>query len=259
MKNLSIILVTAAVTTFLGISGAVAQDGPPTFAPVEIIGCTFDEGNDMDDLMPVIDDWNEWADEAGIDGYTAIISVPFFRNAQFPYDFLWVGIFSDSTALGSVLHQWVNQSGDLPEQFSEVVDCPSRTGFSSVTLKAAGGEGDGVEDGGKFILEFTNCTVQEGRTGPEAADGIRGWIEYLTDNGSNSSHSLLLPGPGEAADADYSFKWLRGYSSYISLGREYELSINNGGIGRRNELFGPLMTCDSSRIYYSSFVRESEE
>ena len=257
MKRLTALLITAFVT-LLGINGALAQEGPPTFTPFEIIGCNFIGNNEMSDLTPVIEDFNEWADEAGIDGYTGIISVPFFHNAQFPYDYLWLGLFADGTAMGSGLHQWVNQSGDLPEQFADVVDCPSHAGYSAVSLKAGNGEGDGVEDGGKFLLEFRNCTVHENRTGPEAASAIREWIDYLTENGSNSTHTLLLPGPGEAADADYSFKWMSSYSSYVSLGREYELSFNNGGIGTRNDLFGRLMTCDSSRIYNASFVRESE-
>ena len=177
MNKLTTLLVTS-IGVLLGISGALAQDGPATFTPVEIIGCNFVGNNDMSDLTPVIENFNEWADEAGIDNYSAIISVPFFINAQFPYDYLWIGMFADGAAMGSGFHQWVNQSGDLPAQFAEVVDCPSRAGYASTSLKAASGEGDGVEDGGKFILEFTNCTVHENRTGPEAAGAIREWISY---------------------------------------------------------------------------------
>lgn len=257
MKKLAEILTTAALVTLLGTGGSFAQEGPPTFTPVEIIGCTFDEGNDMGDLTPVIEDFNEWADEAGIDDYSAIIADPFFQNAQFPYDFLWLGFYPDGTAMGNGLHRWVNQSGDLPEQFGDVVDCPLHMGLAQVNLKAPTGESDGVEDGGNFVLEFTNCTVHENRTRPEGASAIREWVDYLTENGSNSSHSLLLPGPGEAADADYSFKWLKSYSSYVSLGRDFEIGLNNGGIGTRNELFERLISCDSSRIYNGSFVRES--
>ena len=257
MKRLIALLVTS-IGVLLGISGAFAQDGPPTWTPVEIYGCTFGDGNDMDDLTPVIDDWNEWADEAGIDDYTAVLSVPFFHSAEFPYDFLWIGNFADSTALGSVLHQWVNQSGDLPDQFADVVDCPLHMGLAELSLKAGSGQGDGVEDGGRFILEFADCTIHENRTGPEAAGAMREWIDYLTANGSNSSHSLLLPGPGEVSNADYSFKWMKAHSSYVSLGKEFDLNINNGGNGRRAELFGRLLTCDSPRMYNSSFVRESE-
>jgi hypothetical protein len=241
----------------LGSSGAFAQNGPPTFTPTEIIGCNFVGNNDMSDLTPVIEDFNEWADEVGMDDYTAFLSVPFFRSAEFPYDFIWVGLFDDGTAMGSGYNQWVHQSGELPAQFEEVADCPSRTGFATVNLKAPTGDGDGVEDGATFILEFSNCSVHENRTGPEAANAIREWIDYLTENGSISSHSLLIPGPGEAADADYSFKWMRAHSSYVSLGREFELNNNNGGIGMRNDLFGRVMTCDSSRMYNTSFVRES--
>ncbi len=254
MKKLGIVLVSSALTAVFAMGSALAQ---PTFTPTHLVPCTFTDGNDFSDLQGVIDGWNEWADESGIDDYTAILLQPFFRNAQFPWDYIWYGLFADGEAMGSGFNQWVNQSGDLPEQFAEVADCPAHLGLSSVTLKAPTGEGDGVEDGGNFIIEISNCTVHENRTGPEAAAGIREWIEYLTENGSNSNHSLLLPGPGEATDASYSFKWVMGYSSWISLGAEYEISLNNGGIGRYNDIFGRLMDCDSSRIYNGSFIREA--
>lgn len=257
MKRLSRLLAAAALTTLLGNGGALAQEGPPTFAPFEIYGCAFREGNDMDDLRPVIDNWTEWADEMGVEDYSAIMAVPFFHNAQFPYDFLWLGIYADSAAMGNGLHRWVNQSGDLQGQFAEVVDCSTHMGLAAAILKAPTGEGDGVEDGGAFITEFTNCTVREGRTRAEAAGAIRQWINYLTANGSNSSHALLIPGPGEAGDAAYSFKWMTSISSWVSAAKEFDIAFNNGGVARRTELFGRVMNYDSPRIYNSSFIREA--
>jgi hypothetical protein len=250
-------LLLAPLGVLLGISVALAQDGAPRFSPVEIIACSFVGNNDMSDLTPIIADFNKWADGRGVENYSAIMAVPFFRSADTAFDFLWVGMYADGAALGSGLNSWVNQSGNLPDRFAQVANCPTRMGLAALTLKAASGESDGVEDGGKFILEFSNCTVHENRTGPEAADAIREWIDYLTANGSRSSHSLLVPGPGESADATYTFKWLKSHSSYVSLGKEFELNINNGGIGRRNELFGRVMSCDSPRIYNSWFLREA--
>ena len=251
MTNIVRLLATAVLTALLGISGASAQDGPPTFSPFEIIGCNFD------DLMPVVDDFNEWADEIGLDGYSAFISVPFFRNGQFPWDFLWMGAFSDGEAMGSGFHQWVNQSGDLQEQFEEVTTCPMRIGLASTTIKAPTGDGDGVEDGGKIITQFTNCTVHEGRTRGEGAGAVREWVDYLTGKGSRSSHWLMVPGPGEATDADYSFKWMTIHSSWVSAGGEFEMALNDGGLGMRGEILGRVMSCDSPRIYNTTFVREA--
>ena len=54
MKRLTALLITA-FATLLGINGASAQDGPPTFTPFEIIGCNFIGNNEMSDLTPVIE------------------------------------------------------------------------------------------------------------------------------------------------------------------------------------------------------------
>ena len=108
--------------------------------------------------------------------------------------------------MGGGFHRWANESGDLPQQFAEIADCPAHLALADRTPKAPDGEGDGVEDGGNFIIEISNCTVHENRTGPEAVAGTRESIDYLTENGSNSDHSIMLPGPGEATDATYSFK-----------------------------------------------------
>ena len=67
----------------------------------------------------------------------------------------------------------------------------------------------------------------------------------------------MLPGPGEATDATYSFKWVMGYSSWVSVGAEYEIYLNNGSLGRYNDIFGRLLDCDSPRMYNGSFIRDS--
>ena len=37
----------------------------PTFIPVESFACNYSDGKDMDDLLKVTEEWNEYADETG--------------------------------------------------------------------------------------------------------------------------------------------------------------------------------------------------
>ncbi|MGI9258739.1 MAG: hypothetical protein ACR2QQ_07880, partial [Gammaproteobacteria bacterium] len=77
MKLLATLL-SAGCLLAIGSTNAVAQEGAPTWAPMELIGCNFNDGADMDDLNTVIDSWNEWMDENGREDYTGVVLSPFF-------------------------------------------------------------------------------------------------------------------------------------------------------------------------------------
>jgi len=251
MNKLTALLVTS-LTMLLGTTCAYAQGGPPTWAPMELYGCNFVGNADMDDLNTVIETWNEWADENGVDDYTALVLSPHFTAASFPFEVLWVGLWDNGAALGG-MQQWLTEGGEVQDDFQEVLDCPLHQAFAITNIKPVG-EPDGI-----VPVEFSNCTLHEGRIGPEARNALIEWTEYLTENGSDAGHWILRPGPGEVADADYSFKWVRAYSSWGSIGHDFELNLNGGGFQRFGELTGRVMSCDSSRIYNSRLVRESAE
>jgi len=243
--------VTSCAMLF-GITSAYAQENPPTWVPSEIHGCNYINDADEDDLNEVIASWNEWEDSIGTDNYTAILLTPYFTAASFPYEVLWVGIWDDGAALAGQ-QRWLSEAGEVQEDFGNVVDCPLHQGFAQNNVKPLG------EPTGIVPVEFSNCTVNEGRVGPEARDAIIEYTEFLTENGSDAGHWILRPGPGEEADADYSFKWVRAWTSYASLGHDFELYYNDGGTQRLNQLTGRIMSCDSPRLYNSRVVRESAD
>jgi hypothetical protein len=53
-------------------SGTVsAQDDGMLVIPVELFSCSYKDRKGSDDLDKVIDKWNKWADESGLDDYAA--------------------------------------------------------------------------------------------------------------------------------------------------------------------------------------------
>jgi hypothetical protein len=241
-------LATAAVTLPFSI-GVQAQDGGPTWNPVELFGCNFVGGADMQDLNVVIDTWNEWMDENAVEGYIAFVLTPMFVSAEFPYDVLWVGIFENGAALGGI-QTWLAEGTAVQDDFAEVMDCPTH---QAMTLREIG------EPTGIVPVEFTNCTLNEGRIGAEAGEAILELIDFYVQNGSDAGHWILLPGPGEVPDADYDFKWLTAYTSYDAIGRDFETLFNGGGLQRAGETVGRVISCDNSRIYNSQLIRGPEE
>jgi len=110
-----------------------AEDEPPIWRPIELFGCNFVEGSDMDDLNTVIDSWNEWMDENGHDDYTGVVLSPHFTAGSFPYDVLWVGIWENGAALGG-MQQWLTEGGEIQDDFAEVVQCPVHQAFAINTV-----------------------------------------------------------------------------------------------------------------------------
>ena len=248
-----LILPLVSLAMFLAdVSPSHAQDAPPTWRPLEIFGCTFVEDADMSDLDPVIENWNEWMDERGIDDYFAELLIPNFTATSFPFEILWLGVWENGGAMAG-LQQWFTEAEGLEEDFAEVVDCPLHLGMAATNVKPP------AEPEGVVPVLFSDCTIHEGRTGPEARRALIEWTEYLTENGSDAGHWILRPGVGEEADASYSFKWVRAYSSYASLGHDFELVYNGGGFARLGDITGRVMSCDYPRVYNSRVLREMAE
>lgn len=249
MKNLTM-RVAVPFVLMVAMPSAYAQDEPLIWRPMELIGCNFVEGSDMDDLNAVIDSWDEWMDENEFNNYTGVVLSPQFTSLSFPLDVLWVGIWQDGAALGGGMQQWLTEGGELQDDFGEVVQCPLHQAFAINTVQPP------AEPTGIAPAAFTNCTINEARVGPEARAAIVEYIDYLAENGSVNGHWILRPAAGEEADADYSFKWVRGYSSWDALGEYFELVFNGGGFQRLGEITGRVMSCDSPRVYNTRLVRE---
>lgn len=248
MKKLTTLLVASCV--LVGMGSANAQDGPPTWNPIEIYGCNYVDGADMSDLDGVIATWNAWMDDNGFNNYAAFVLSPHFTAASFPYEVLWFGVWPDGAALAGT-QQWLAEGGPVQEDFAEVIACPLHQAMAMSNLKEIGE----VAEGDIVPVEFTDCTVNEGRIGPEAGGALIEWTEILTQNGSDAGHWVLRPGPGEEPDADYSFKWLTAYPSWASAGRDFEFYFNGGGEQRLAQLASRVFSCDHPRMYNSRLVR----
>ncbi|HEY5622928.1 MAG TPA: hypothetical protein VIV14_04130 [Gammaproteobacteria bacterium] len=242
----------------LGVSGALvlgqntasAQQGPLTWAPLEIYGCTFNDGSNMDDLDAVIDTWNEWMDENSQNNYTAIVLMPQYVAGSFAYEVLWVGAWQDSAAIAG-MQQWLTEGSEINAEFGEVVTCPLRQGFAVANVKPPA-EAEDIAP-----VAFQNCTIAENRGGLDARIAITEFGEFLSEQGHEGGQWILRPAAGEEADASYSFKWVRSHPSYAALGSYFDIIFNRGGFQRLGELTGNVMSCDSPRVYNARVVREA--
>lgn len=252
MRERKALACAAAALALAAAVGVQAQDeemaGGPAIRPAEIYGCTYRDGQGMAELTAVADHWNAWMDENGQSNYWAFLLVPMYRSSELPYDVLWAGGWPDGAQMASGLSHWVTEGGAVQAEFDAVVSCPAVINFAVMDLQEPGSP---FESG---PVEFTDCTIEEGHEFPEALEAVKAWLAYESERGIAADHFMLFPAYGETGDADYSFKWVT-TQSFEEWGKSYDNYGTGGGWRKAAELFGDLLECDSSRLYYGTRVR----
>lgn len=248
-----IVLAAASAGMLLCMSVVIADDHEEAgqrWVPVETWTCNFNEGKTMADLEPVIDAWNEWADEQGFEDYFAAVVTPNYFG-EYLFDVGWIGAWRDANAMGADTDAWVYEGRDVSAMFFEVIECSSHTNFASTLIKPPqeAEEGDNT-----FVLDFSNCTIAEGKSYDEVMAGMEAWAKHQGENGFTNSTYMMFPVFGETNN-DYSFKRVVGHDNHAALGADYERMGNGGHWMKEQEILGELVDCDISRLYDARQVR----
>jgi hypothetical protein len=253
MKSNQLLSAIAATVTVLGASGALAQQQPPA-AVVEIMACTFNDGQDMGDLLAASSRFNSWADQNGATDYTAIIMTPFLFSDQVTFDALWLGAWPSGTAMGAGEAKWLATGSQVRAAFDSAVACESHALYAARVIRTP--PGPAPESGG--LTMFRDCTIHEDRTAAEAIEALSQWSNYVAERGHAGFDAVLFPLVGQSPDADYSFKSVHGFASVEEMGRAIDL-YTTGGAQRSNEILGRVIDCDSPRVYAGNRVRTAAQ
>ncbi len=218
----------------------------PSFQPIEIYACSFNEGQTMADLKAVTAGWNAWMDENGRTEYWASLLLPMFHSAEIDFDIGWVGGWQSGAAMAESIEFWVNNGGEHSAAFERVLDCDIHINFAVYTVQP---NPDPFAPG---PVEFSDCKLEEGKEMSAAISAVHQWVAH---EGDGRGHYLLFPAWGEASDSEYEFKWVS-VSGYGTLGELWDDFGTGGGWQKYEELFGGLLDCDSPRIYHGMSVRK---
>ena len=100
------------ISIFLSFLNFANADDHVEFGALEGLQCNFQNGKDMDDVMKVISEWNEFGDENFSAPYSAWIFTPVYRtNSDYDFDFMFVGFTNSIGEMGKVQDDW--QAGGL--------------------------------------------------------------------------------------------------------------------------------------------------
>lgn len=249
------ILKWAAVCSLVmaaGTGSTLAQDEEsegPGIIPVELYVCNYHDGKGPADLDSWTAKWNAWADAQAIAPYSAYTMTPFYYGPDQDFDFLWLGVSPDATALGRAHDAWLSKSGSLPADFAAFARCSVHSNFATMNVKQPPDD-----DATSFVLTFSDCKVGEGKTWDDVQPALSAWSEYRTSNGSQAGMWVMWPAYGGGA-VEFDFKFVVSYRSYESLGVDYD-QYASSGYKKAEELFEGVVDCDPSRSYNATQRRD---
>ncbi len=249
-------LIAAAALVLGAASSAWAQPERlprAAIAPVEVLECKFAPGKGPADVDGLARAFNQWMERTSAPEYAAYVLQPISHSKDVDFDAAWVGEWPDGTTMGKSMAHYFANGAELAPLFDGVLHCATNTNYSAVMLRAP------VAPGRFGPLEISTCTLRLGAALDDALQAVNDWLAYSASYGSTTANWLLFPAYGERSGSRYSFKWAVGYESYEAFGREYDQITNGDGLDKYNELFEPLLRCDSPRLYSVRTVRPPRE
>jgi hypothetical protein len=236
------------------LSNVGAQQNTPMPTPIiEIYGCSFKDNMDMGDFRSAATRFNTWADRHTVKDYTAFLATPYLFSADLAYDVLWIGAWPNGAAMGAGETLYMAQGQEVENAFDAAADCSSHAQYAEVIVRQP--SSPPPMNG---VALFTDCTVHEGRTVPEALEALEQFEEYAAGRGSDIFAAALFPLGGLPGDADYTFKFVEGFQSMQAFGAATDV-YTGGGFLRGEELLGRLLDCNSPRVYMIERVRQAAE
>ena len=155
MKKILIALATGSLVIAAGCSNGVAQDDDEEDGaiPVEIYACNYNEGMGPTDLDAVTAKWNAWADERGLNDYTAWTLTKFYFSDNQDFDYLWLGVSPTAQALGAAQDDWLANGGEIAAEFEKLGPCNGHSNFASLEFKAPPDDGDPPDN---VVISFSD-------------------------------------------------------------------------------------------------------
>jgi hypothetical protein len=252
MINLKQTTALACLMSLLWTGSALAQNpAPPAFSAIDSYLCNYNEGKNRADLDKVTAKWNKWMDKNGGAPYSAWVLTPALTSTNMPIDLAWLGVWANGNDMGKGMQAWAESDGALAADFNSVMTCGEHSNAASVNIRPPGKEWPGKSS----VTVFTNCTVAEGKTIPDAMAAHQAWAKHLGDTGSKAGMWAFFPGAGQN-NPTWDYKIVSGYPDYVSYGADWESYTNGQGWATAGKIFDGVTSCDSQRVYQTTTVRD---
>jgi len=223
----------------------------PNYSVMESFQCQLNDGKGMDDVAKVDAAWNKWMQAGNVSvAYNSWRMVPVFQNKKdFDFTHGWIGFASNYEDMGTIQDEWVAGGEKLQAKFDAVEDCTGVHAMNYVYLVRSADEG--FQDG---FMTVSGCTLSEGATNEAFFAADAKWNAYLDEgNFSNAIQMRWLPGSGTGIDYPYDFLNVSVVPSFKEWGQNVDKLVTGGGAYSQS-LYGELASCDTTRIYRTTYV-----
>lgn len=242
MKRKTLAAVVAVCTLLISGPATFAQDSGPTFRPLEMWACQYNDGNDQEDMNEVYDVVRE---VVGDNRYASWQLNPFYvGNLVQDFDFIYIGTWADGSTMGTDLQNDLDNGSQVGSALSEAATCASLM-FASTGIHTPDMGGDGT---GSFIMSISDCNVAHGRTAGQAMGALRRFGEYRAGNGSPVFMRAWFPVYG-GGNAEFDFKLITVHQSAQAMGDNFSWYVDNEAYNVENAMTDGLVSCDEARLY----------
>ncbi len=254
MKRSLIFATTTALVFGLGVASAQEEEAAAsTITPVDTYTCSYNEGKGPADLDAVIDGWNAWMDEQGMDNYYAMTMTPHYYGPE-TFDVGWLGFAPTAEELGAGADNYAVNGQAQAAAFGSAITCDTHSNFASMTVK----EPPERASPDSLVLAFSDCSVADGVSMSDVFAGLDQWSAYQIEQSYQNGSWVFFPAYGGGGE-EFDLKMVSAWDSHADRGKDYDLYANGGGYQKRGEIMGDMLSCDSSRIYDGAVRRRIEE
>jgi len=218
---------------------------------MEMFTCNLAEGKTMADVMAVAADWDVWADDNFSKGYTAYVMQPvLFTGADFPMDFIWLGVSDSPSDLGAVMDEFMSKGQDYAKRFDDASPCNSHSTWGSMALRPMAGLPKPV------FLQVRACQMKPGVSWGQVRSTQIKIAQWMDDNNIPGGNYLWWPGTGFAIDSnvDYYNVWVTNSLAERGAGLEAFRENNWGEDSYQIAGEDSLASCDNWRVWHAQPV-----
>ena len=246
MKTFSLALI--GVLLFVGTIATADDHAPSPFMPVEIYGCSYNEGKGLEDFLAVGKKWSKWADkEIPESGFAAILTPYLYDNRDHVSDVYWMNMTSGFERMGGTMDDWTAKGGKFQAQFDEVCTINNHTLFVGQGIQRPKG------DAGPGMMSIQLCTSKDGMTPEKMFAADAKMRAQQAKMGTEGGMMRWFPFAGMARQFDFDFLMIRVASSMKEIGKNMDIYMKN--MGQADAPYAEISDCASGEIFSVTPVR----
>ena len=228
-----------------------ADNHMPSYSVMESFQCNFKDGKDLDDVNRVNNEWAKWAQEPGNISvqYNAWQITSLFQNSKdFEFTHGWLGFTNNYENMGTVQDEWLKNGSRMQAKFDSVEECGGHSMYYEYVSRPADKP---IEDG---FMTVRGCDLTEEATNEKFLAADEKWNAFASENGfSDGVLMRWLPGSGSGIDYPYDFLRVSVVPSLKEWGQNVDKLVTGAG-AYNSSLYGNLASCDTPRVYRTTYV-----